>query len=58
MAPAIATLVDSGTDPDHRHRAAAAAPDVATQRKQLVDLKAQGILTEEELAAQEARLLT
>ena len=36
---------------------AAPAPDVIQQLKDLADLKAQGILTEEEFAAQKARIL-
>jgi hypothetical protein len=36
---------------------AAPAPDVIQQLKDLADLKAQGILTEEEFAAQKARVL-
>ncbi len=36
---------------------AAAAPDMATQLQQLADLKAQGILTDEEFAAQKAKFL-
>lgn len=35
----------------------AAAPDPIEQLKQLADLKAQGILTDEEFAAQKARIL-
>jgi len=37
--------------------AAPPAPDVIQQLKDLADLKAQGILTEEEFAAQKARVL-
>jgi Short C-terminal domain len=37
--------------------AAAPAVDVATELQKLADLKAQGILTEEEFAAQKAKLL-
>ena len=37
--------------------AAPPAPDVIQQLKDLADLKAQGILTEEEFAAQKARIL-
>jgi hypothetical protein len=37
--------------------AAAPAPDRVTQLKQLGDLKTQGILTEEEFAAEKARIL-
>jgi hypothetical protein len=37
--------------------AAAPAPDPIQQLKDLADLKAQGILTEEEFAAQKARIL-
>jgi hypothetical protein len=36
---------------------AAAAPDTVQQLKDLADLKAQGILTEEEFAAQKAKIL-
>jgi hypothetical protein len=36
---------------------APAAPDPIEQLKQLADLKAQGILTEEEFAAQKAKIL-
>jgi Short C-terminal domain len=36
---------------------AAAAPDPVAQLKGLADLKAQGILTDEEFAAQKARIL-
>jgi hypothetical protein len=36
---------------------AAAAPDPIAQLKQLAELKQQGILTEEEFAAQKARIL-
>ena len=36
---------------------AAPAPDLIQQLKDLADLKAQGILTEEEFAAQKARIL-
>jgi hypothetical protein len=36
---------------------AAAAPDTIQQLKDLADLKAQGILTEEEFAAQKAKIL-
>jgi Short C-terminal domain len=36
---------------------AAPAPDVIQQLKDLADLKAQGILTEQEFAAQKARVL-
>ena len=39
------------------HYAAPPAPDVIQQLKDLADLKAQGILTEEEFAAQKARIL-
>lgn len=35
----------------------AAAPDMVSQLKELAELKDQGILTEEEFAAQKARLL-
>lgn len=38
--------------------APAAAPDPVAQLKGLADLKAQGILTEEEFAAQKARILS
>jgi hypothetical protein len=37
--------------------APAAEPDVVSQLKALADLKAQGILTEEEFAAQKAKVL-
>jgi hypothetical protein len=37
--------------------AAAAAPDTMTQLKELGELKAAGILTEEEFAAQKAKIL-
>jgi hypothetical protein len=37
--------------------AAPPPPDTATQLKQLADLKAQGILTEQEFAAQKAKIL-
>jgi hypothetical protein len=37
--------------------AAAPAPDPVAQLKDLADLKAQGILTEEEFAAQKAKIL-
>lgn len=37
--------------------AAAPAPDRITQLKQLADLKTQGVLTEEEFAAEKARIL-
>jgi hypothetical protein len=37
--------------------AAPPPPDTATQLRQLADLKAQGILTEEEFAAQKAKIL-
>jgi hypothetical protein len=37
--------------------AAAPAADTATQLKELADLKAQGVLTEEEFAAQKAKIL-
>jgi hypothetical protein len=37
--------------------AASPAPDFIQQLKDLADLKAQGILTEEEFAAQKARIL-
>jgi hypothetical protein len=37
--------------------AAPAGPDMVTQLKQLADLKDQGILTEEEFAAQKAKIL-
>jgi hypothetical protein len=37
---------------------AAPAPDFIQQLKDLADLKAQGILTEEEFAAQKARILS
>ena len=40
-----------------RARAAAPAPDPMTQLKELAELKKQGILTEEEFAAQKARIL-
>jgi hypothetical protein len=36
---------------------AAAEPDTISQLKELADLKAQGILTEEEFAAQKAKIL-
>lgn len=38
--------------------APAPAPDRITQLKQLGDLKAQGVLTEEEFAAEKARILS
>jgi Short C-terminal domain len=38
--------------------AAAPAPDRITQLKQLADLKTQGILTEEEFAAEKAKILS
>ena len=37
--------------------APAAAPDTLTQLRQLGELKAQGVLTEEEFAAQKAKIL-
>jgi hypothetical protein len=37
--------------------AAAPAPDTLTQLQMLADLKAQGVLTDEEFAAQKARIL-
>jgi hypothetical protein len=37
--------------------AAAPATDTTAQLKQLADLKAQGVLTEEEFAAQKAKIL-
>ena len=35
----------------------AAAPDTVTQLKELADLKSQGILTDDEFAAQKAKIL-
>jgi len=44
-------------EPQYVQAAPAAAPDPIAQLKELADLKAQGILTEAEFAAQKAKLL-
>jgi hypothetical protein len=43
--------------PQYAPAPAAPAPDPVSQLKQLADLKAQGVLTEQEFEAQKARIL-
>ena len=56
--PQYAAPVQYAPPPQPVAPAAPAAPDITAQLQQLAQLKAQGILTDEEFAAAKAKLLT